>query len=127
MSKPKVLGKFCGLRWGMSKPKVFGKFCGLGCRGIISAGDFKTIQIKFEYGCAKYEDVLTVDQATNQIERCPQCLADFPVEESGAPYGYCPICGAEGIARERRLNGNDRCENAHSYPSKEANPKPEKE
>ncbi len=25
------------------------------------------------------------------------------------PYGFCPICGADGIDRERRPNGNDRC------------------
>ena len=35
---------------------------------------------------------------------------------SGA-YGYCPRCGGLGISRERRLNGNDRCENGHGYPS----------
>ena len=37
-----------------------------------------------------------------------------------APYGYCPKCGAKGKARERRLNGNDICENNHIYPSKDA-------
>lgn len=36
---------------------------------------------------------------------------------SDAPYGYCPICGAPGCTRERRLNGNDECTNGHSYPS----------
>jgi hypothetical protein len=35
-------------------------------------------------------------------------------------YGYCPICGAESVNRERRLNGNDRCLNGHVFPSKEA-------
>jgi len=37
-------------------------------------------------------------------------------------YGLCPICGANGISRERRPNGNDRCENDHTYPSKDAIP-----
>ncbi len=32
-------------------------------------------------------------------------------------YGYCPICGAKGKSRERRINGDDRCENDHVYPS----------
>lgn len=32
-------------------------------------------------------------------------------------YGYCPRCGGLGMSRERRINGNDRCENGHSYPS----------
>lgn len=37
-----------------------------------------------------------------------------------APYGKCPICGAPGVMRERRPGGNDRCENGHEYPSREA-------
>jgi hypothetical protein len=32
-------------------------------------------------------------------------------------YGYCPMCGAPGRERERRLNGNDICERGHLYPS----------
>ena len=38
------------------------------------------------------------------------------------PYGLCPICGGHGINRERRPNGNDKCENGHTYLSKEAIP-----
>lgn len=37
-----------------------------------------------------------------------------------SPYGLCPVCGAEGQIRERRLNGNDTCTKGHSYPSREA-------
>lgn len=33
-------------------------------------------------------------------------------------YGYCPTCGAKGISRERRVDGNDICENGHTYPSR---------
>lgn len=36
------------------------------------------------------------------------------------PYGWCPICGAPGKSRERRPNGNDRCEKGHVYPSASA-------
>ena len=36
------------------------------------------------------------------------------------PFGYCPICAAPGLDRERRANGNDRCENGHTYPSADA-------
>jgi cytidyltransferase-like protein len=32
-------------------------------------------------------------------------------------YDYCPICGEEGVQRERRPNGNDTCKNGHVYPS----------
>lgn len=35
-------------------------------------------------------------------------------------YGFCPICGAPGKMRERRMNGNDVCENKHTYPSASA-------
>jgi hypothetical protein len=37
-----------------------------------------------------------------------------------AVYGYCPICGAKGAARERRPNGDDICANKHKYPSRSA-------
>lgn len=42
------------------------------------------------------------------------------VGEKCHPYGYCPICGAPGVMRERRPNGDDRCANGHTYPSKDA-------
>jgi HK97 family phage portal protein len=41
-------------------------------------------------------------------------------------YGYCPRCGAPGVTRERRPDGNDRCSNGHTYPSRQRlnSPKP---
>lgn len=39
-----------------------------------------------------------------------------------AAYGYCPECGAKGVMRERRPNGNDKCANGHVYPSNKAAP-----
>ena len=35
-------------------------------------------------------------------------------------YGSCPLCGADGIMRERRPDGNDTCTNGHVYPSSKA-------
>lgn len=35
-------------------------------------------------------------------------------------YGFCPECGAKGALRERRIDGNDKCANGHTYPSKTA-------
>ena len=35
-------------------------------------------------------------------------------------YGFCPKCGLPGAYRERRPNGNDRCEDGHVYPSRDA-------
>jgi hypothetical protein len=33
-------------------------------------------------------------------------------------YGRCPHCRGRVVERERRLNGNDKCENGHIYPSR---------
>jgi hypothetical protein len=41
-----------------------------------------------------------------------------------SPYGTCPKCGAYGVMRERRPNGNDQCENGCKYPSRDAIPMP---
>lgn len=35
-------------------------------------------------------------------------------------YGLCPVCGAPGKTRERRLYGNDQCVNGHTYQSADA-------
>jgi hypothetical protein len=43
-------------------------------------------------------------------------------QELVAVYGYCPECGAKGVMRERRPNGNDKCANGHTYPSNTAAP-----
>lgn len=37
-------------------------------------------------------------------------------------YGTCPKCGAPVDSRERRPNGNDRCEAGHVFPSRETVP-----
>jgi len=41
-------------------------------------------------------------------------------------YGFCPKCGAPGVSRERRPNGNDICRTGHEYPSREADHPPVK-
>jgi hypothetical protein len=43
-------------------------------------------------------------------------------QEPVAVYGYCPECGAKGVMRERRPNGNDKCANGHTYPSSISTP-----
>ena len=47
-------------------------------------------------------------------------LEGYPKPEGGLSMGICPVCGANSIARERRLNGNDRCANGHIYSSAKA-------
>jgi hypothetical protein len=38
---------------------------------------------------------------------------------SDSIYGFCPICNGNVISRERRPNGDDRCINGHSFPSRD--------
>lgn len=33
-------------------------------------------------------------------------------------YGFCPLCGAPGKMRERRMDGNDTCTGGHVYPTR---------
>ena len=47
-------------------------------------------------------------------------LAFWEQRPSSSPYGKCPTCGARGVFRERRPNGNDKCERGHEYPSASA-------
>ena len=54
-----------------------------------------------------------------------QAIAEAEKQEPVAVYGYCPECGAKGVMRERRPNGNDKCSNGHVYPSsKSIHPQP---
>lgn len=50
---------------------------------------------------------------------CQYFYSDKPLEPD-AVYGYCPHCGAKGVSRERRMDGNDTCGNGHCYPSNAA-------
>jgi hypothetical protein len=47
-----------------------------------------------------------------------------PVQEPVGVYGHCPICGAKGVTRERRPDGDDRCANGHTYKSMHATTPP---
>ena len=38
----------------------------------------------------------------------------------GPSYGFCPKCGAAGKMRERRPNGDDKCEAGHVYLSRDS-------
>ena len=55
------------------------------------------------------------DEARKALQVGKQALAQ--TQEPVAVYGYCPECGAKGVMRERRPNGNDKCANGHTYPS----------
>jgi len=72
-------------------------------------------EAELEYG---FQQVITaIKEALAQLE-----------QEPVAVYGYCPECGAKGVMRERRPNGNDKCANGHTYPSsKSTPPQPEQE
>jgi hypothetical protein len=38
-------------------------------------------------------------------------------DQKVAVFGYCPVCQAPGIRREKCWNGHDYCENGHKYKS----------
>ena len=59
-------------------------------------------------------------QAIDFVADFKQALAQ--TQEPVAIYGYCPECGAKGVMRERRPNGNDKCANGHTYPSSTSTP-----
>jgi hypothetical protein len=59
-------------------------------------------------------------QAIDFVADFKQALAQ--TQEPVAVYGYCPECGAKGVMRERRPNGNDKCANGHTYPSSASTP-----
>lgn len=54
--------------------------------------------------------------------RISQYLAGVPL----APYGYCPICSAPGMARDG-VDGPVRCQKGHRYSLNLARPAPEVE
>lgn len=35
-------------------------------------------------------------------------------------YGFCPTCYSPGVQRDRRICGDDECQNGHTYPSSES-------
>jgi hypothetical protein len=47
-------------------------------------------------------------------------MSSVPTSSHRSGYGYCPVCGAEGVSRERRPDGDDKCQNGHKYPSRTA-------
>ena len=71
--------------------------------------------------CAQLERIARealADHAMQEVQRLGQEIEQEPV----AVYGYCPECGAKGVMRERRPNGNDKCANGHTYPSSTSTP-----
>lgn len=68
----------------------------------------------------------TPDCAMGGKPWCPVCVAaamprtssTMPQEPRNAhPYGFCPVCCAEGVLRECGGMGDDECANGHRYPS----------
>ena len=59
------------------------------------------------------------NELKNISNRISTLIKDRPIKKV-VEYGFCPQCGAKGIYRERRIDGNDKCENGHIYPSRNA-------
>jgi len=62
------------------------------------------------------------EEALRNVQRIGQEIE----QEPEAVYGYCPECGAKGVMRERRPDGNDKCANGHTYQSCKATQQPQR-
>jgi hypothetical protein len=60
-----------------------------------------------------HPNILQVGKAITAIKQARSA----PVQEPVGVYGHCPVCGAKGVTRERRPDGDDRCANGHTYKS----------
>ena len=67
---------------------------------------------------ARWHDDELVTQLLNR-NRALLAKLDLP-PPSPTGLGFCPTCGAAGIAREKRPDGNDQCKAGHTYPSRMA-------
>jgi DNA-directed RNA polymerase subunit RPC12/RpoP len=67
-----------------------------------------------EHFCPAEQSTITYQ---GECSWCGEREALAQTKEPVAVYGYCPECGAKGVMRERRPNGNDKCANGHTYPS----------
>jgi hypothetical protein len=63
---------------------------------------------------------LTAELAQTQAAYDELCRVAGRNSSERYAYGLCPLCSAPGVARERRLGGNDRCSSGHTYPSSTA-------
>jgi DNA-directed RNA polymerase subunit RPC12/RpoP len=68
-----------------------------------------------EHFCPAEQSIITYQGKCNW---CGERESLAQTQEPVAVYGYCPECGAKGVMRERRPNGNDKCANGHTYPSR---------
>jgi DNA-directed RNA polymerase subunit RPC12/RpoP len=72
-----------------------------------------------EHFCPAEQSTITYQ---GECSWCGEREALAQTQEPVAVYGYCPECGAKGVMRERRPNGNDKCANGHTYPSSTSTP-----
>ena len=72
-----------------------------------------------QHFCPAEQSMIAFEKECNW---CGEKEALAQTQEPLAVYGYCPECGAKGVMRERRPNGNDKCANGHTYPSSTSTP-----
>jgi hypothetical protein len=97
------------------------------CSICSTSFDLKTEGIEGDIGIIPVAFCSTCQTGIREFAMQYWDLAPAPPEEESpyrpAPYGYCPLCGAVGVSRERRPDGNDKCANGHTYPSDRAEPR----
>lgn len=95
---------------------------------VVLSLRYRDLKIEYRFNFREESLIEKESMLALTLERLKSSIkAEFTKEElrktveiGEAPYGYCPKCGEVGISRERRPNGNDVCENGHTYPSSEA-------
>ena len=95
----------------MTEAEQVMKRCQIGTRNYEEANNLHA-------DCYRVIGKLLAEHAMREVQRLGQEIEQEPV----AVYGYCPECGATGVMRERRPNGNDKCANGHTYPSSTSTP-----
>lgn len=77
-------------------------------KGIVERGENRKLGDNESIAKAMVEYVKKLEQNEQKTENKKAIL------------GHCPTCGAKGVMREKRPNGNDKCANGHTYPSTKA-------
>lgn len=83
------------------------------CRRGVRVGSYVSIKLESEV----YEGPATTGTWGGDIPAFP---VEQVIPEKPNKMGYCPHCQSKVVSRERRINGNDKCENGHVFPSKKS-------
>ncbi len=67
---------------------------------------------------AIHGNICLVNEIKAAIHNARSSEVETLAAQPALPYGICPTCGAPGMKRERRPDGDTICENGHRHPSR---------